>query len=215
MGGIKELIELPQQIQIALAAGFIGYLIAFAGVRSRHTQIEMALYTVVFSVIATAVLNAAAIVWGLVLSTGVTVVSALSAFVFTAMAGYAWQQFRPLVFKVLRRLKLAQHDGTGSATVLDGIINDSRLHWNQLKVNLTDGSGLICENTSDHGNAAIGFVRIDGDGNIAMIATHRDDGLGNCVELDGVRHELGDQVTYIPATQVRHVVIRLKRRSLL
>lgn len=210
---VKELIGLPSQIQIVIAAGFLGYMAAFAGVRFRHGQVEVVLYTVVFSVIASAALAFFSFLWALVWPSFAAFPAAVSAILATVAVGYTWRQWvRPQAFRRLRSMGLAQHDGTGASRVLDGIINDPNLVWNQIAVRLTDSTTLICENTSVHSNAIIGFARVDSDGNVAMVASHMQDAVGMTVELEGVRDPLGDRVTYIPAGQVHSIVVRLARR---
>jgi len=54
--GTSVLLNLPWNIQIALASGYAAYLLGYRGVRAAHKAIDIAFITLVFGLVATGVI---------------------------------------------------------------------------------------------------------------------------------------------------------------
>jgi hypothetical protein len=81
-----EILNLSWQIQVALASGYIAYLMAFQGIRASHKAADTTLTTLVFSLIASYVLA--------ITSHYITpLTSAIFSIVCTISVGIAWRVY--------------------------------------------------------------------------------------------------------------------------
>lgn len=205
-----DFFKAPLILQLALGGGYLGYLAAYAGIRDHHKQIDVAFLTVAFGLAAT-------LSYGLVEPRiGQTAAIAL-AVVLSVIIGLAWRRFgRALVRGLLKRGKLSYADDDPS--VMTAIFADTQHHVSQVLVTLDDGRELQCANTADFEKAAIAPFIYGADGSVALYVTHvyrpQPDGTQKVDRQEHVRNpEWGDNLTIVPASRIRNVDIRLKKRG--
>jgi len=205
-----SLLGLPWQIQFGLAAGYAAYALAYIGIRSHHQTIDVAFRTLVFSAIATFVLNLLLTGAGPAFSTAIALASAL-------IAGFVWRGVgRDAIRWVLAKTNYAMVDD--DPTAFSRIYADTKHHVTQVGVTLDDDNELWCDDTSAFGNAPITPFSIGEDGSVALYATRqcKRSPAGEIVEEEftTVRDtDWGDRMTLIPAAQVKRVELRFKRKS--
>ncbi|RWQ65053.1 hypothetical protein [Mesorhizobium sp.] len=197
------------QVQLAIGAGYLGYLAAYGGIRNHHQQIDVAFLTVAFGLVATAsalitspLMPAA---WAIICSTAAAVA-----------AGILWRKWgRNSVRWALKisRVNFADDD----PTVLTALGSDTQHNVSQVLVVLTDGSEFMCQDTAQFRDAPIAPFIYGTDGSIAMYVTHsyRRSETGSLVE--NIRRNTkdaawGDRMTIVPAASIRNVDLRFQRK---
>jgi hypothetical protein len=198
-----HLLNLPWEIQVALASGYAAYAVAYLGLRDRHRPIDVVFISLVFSLITTAVL------WFLA-SYKNPVVSIPSALVATIIAGTVWRRFlHPFVFSILRYFDVtwSNDDPSALATILD----DRRSYITQIAVLLEDGTWLRCDDVQQFRGAPFWPCIIGPNGDVALYLTHEEPKDSEAKTLATVRDSLyGDRLTYIPASRIKQITMRRK-----
>lgn len=197
-----EILNLPWQIQVSLAAGYAGYVIAYTGIREGHKTIDTAFITLCFGVIATGILSLTPEVMPIVAGTG--------AFASSCIAALIWRKFgRDILRTGLRSSSVSWSNDDPSA--LATLMANSRHRLTQVAVLLDDGTWLRCDNTMQFMNAPFGPVVIGPNGDIALYLTHEEVSGSEARELTSVRNEYyGDRITYIPSARIRQITFRHK-----
>jgi hypothetical protein len=192
--------NLPWQIQVALASGYAGYLLAYIGMRDDHRSIDTAFVTLVFSLIASGML------WLLAFSN--PVVASASAFIATCIAALVWRgAIKRLMHWLLHKFDISWSDDVPSAWAT--LSHNSKFPISQIAVELDDGTWLRCDRAHMFADAPFGPAVLGPSGDIALYLTHIEPKDQEAKELKTVRlEEWGDRITYVPAARVRQVTIR-------
>lgn len=213
-----EFLNLPWQIQIALASGYAGYLVAYTGIRGHHKAVDVTFITLIFSLIASAVLALNTLwdwaAWDSALWDGGNHVSdGLRAFVVTCLAGAIWRKWlRWGVRWCFRMLDLSWSDDDPSA--LASISDNTKYPVSQVAVLLDDGTWLRCDDAGQFRDAPFAPYKLGPTGDIALYLTHEEPPGKKAKELRTVRDsEWGDRITYIPAPRICRIVIRHKGKG--
>src|SRR3546814_272679 len=146
----EKLLALPWQIQVALGAGYLAYLVAYSGIRDHHKGIDVPFRAIAFGLVATLLLYAT-ISWRAEYS---IVVSCLG----TVAAGAVWRAVgRPLYKSILRHFRVSWSDDTPSAwSAL--VLENTRHRPTQISVRLVDGSRLHCTQMHKVGDYPFGLA---------------------------------------------------------
>jgi len=197
-----ELLNLPWQIQVALAAGYSGYMLAYVGLRHTHRQIDTIFISVVFSLIASGAISLAAR-WSIE-----SLYSAASAFAVTCIVAVTWRRWgRKLLTKALRGINLSWGNDDPSALVTLSL--NSEYPISQIAVLLDDGTWLRCDNTAIFNDAPFAPFLLGPNGDVALYLTHEEKIGEEAKELKSVRDShYGDRITYVPASQIRQINFR-------
>jgi hypothetical protein len=201
---LAAFLNLSVGIQTAIVGGYLAYVIAYMGLRDRHRPIDVAFISLVFSLIATAVL------W--LLSSYGPVISIPSALVATIIAGLIWRRFlHPFLFLILRHFDVtwSNDDPSALATILD----DRRSYITQIAVLLEDGTWLRCDDVQQFRGAPFWPCLIGPNGDVALYLTHEEPKDGEAKLLATVRDAIyGDRLTYIPAARIKQITMRRKSK---
>jgi hypothetical protein len=198
--------SLPGHIQLSLASGYAAYYYAYVGSRSHHKTIDVALITLLFGMVATAVF--------LVLSpyTG-TIIAGILAFSASVFAGAAWR-WRG---KDFLESDLKRHDfswGNDDPSALHTLTSKTRFHFTQIAIQLVDETWLRCDDAELFSRSPHGPFTIGPSGDIALYLTQIDDPNGKETILKTVKSEhLGDRITYVPANQIRRITLRMREAN--
>lgn len=197
----QELLNLPAAAQIALASGYAGYMLAFAGHRVHHQTIDIAFNTLVFGLIATAILSALTPFLGLF-------VAGASAFIGASTAGLIWRRWGHRAFRwVLRKTDVSWSNDDQSALIT--LMTNSTYPVSQIAVQLDDGGWLECIDTTRFNDAPYGPCLIGKGGDVALYVTHETLSNGERRELSTVSDPYyGTRLTYLPSEKVRRITIR-------
>ena len=198
---IDAVLKHPWAVQVALASGYAAYILSFTGLRDNHKAIDTAFSTLVFSLIATAIL-------ALTASFKEPIISGSAAFMATLIVGLVWRKYvRAWARGFLRATNISWSDEAPSA--LAGVVTSTKYGITQVAVLLDDGTWLRCDDAAAFSNAPFGPCQIGPNGDIALYLTHEEPAGGPAKELVSVRSQAwGDRLTYVPASRVRKVTLR-------
>lgn len=198
------------QLQLALGAGYLGYVTAYGGLRSHHQQIDVAFLTVAFGLVATFASPFASKYlpgpWAFAACIAASI-----------LAGILWRVFgRNWIRKLMRSSRISYVDDDPS--VLSTIFADRAHNVSQVQVTIEGGHRLACNDLSRFGDAAIRPFMVAQDGSVAMYVTHTyrraEDGSVKETEQKRVRDPIwGDNMTILPAESVKKLDIRFVRKS--
>jgi len=193
------------QLQVALASGYTAYMVAYTGVRSHHRGIDTSFRALAFGLVATAVL--------LVLPADRPLIAITVAFGATVIVGALWRRFgMQLWTRLLRWCDLTWGDDTPNAW--SRMISEQDHFVTQIIVHTKDGRRLRCMDTRPFQKLPLGPAVLGTNGDIVIYVTHVLDSEGDRAMKYTVDDEYGAMATYIPAAEIRQVMIRRKPRRL-
>ncbi|HEX8262858.1 MAG TPA: hypothetical protein VF547_08290 [Allosphingosinicella sp.] len=200
----EKLLNLPWEVQLALASGYAAYMLAYVGIREHHKAIDVTFRTLAFGLCATAVLalSPSQLGWP----------RAVAAVLVALMGGVLWRFWLAEgMQRAIRNVNLSWSDDTPSAW--SRVTQHNSRHFvTQVTVHLDDDSWLFCDATGSFGAAPFGPCIFGTNGDIALYVTHSaapgEDfkAVGNAVR--DTHH--GDELTWVPASRIRKVSVRLK-----
>lgn len=201
-----DLLTLPWELQVALAGGYAAYVVAYTGLRARHRTVDVVFITLVFGLIATATLGLLAQEFGRPVWRGATAIAV------TVIGGFLWRRWgRDVLAWSLRKFDVSWSDDSPSA--LETISENSKHPVTQIAVMLDDGTWLRCDDTSKFADSPQGPCIIGPNGDVALYLTHEDPkGDASKDQTTVVDEHWGDRITYIPASRIRYINLRRKRR---
>lgn len=200
-----DFLRLPWEIQTALASGYIAYMVAYSGLKGNHSAIDTAFIVLVFSQIATVILSLTSqcgIPWAIA-ATGVG----------CCVSGVLWRKWLRQAYRAsVRKLDISW--ANDDRTVLDTLSGDTTHYLKQIAVQLDDGRWLRCDDTERFRDSPHGPAHIGPSGDVAFYLTHEDAADGTSKELNSVRSQYGDRLTYVPASRIQMINLRYLSRSL-
>lgn len=195
-----DLMNLPWQMQVALASGYAAYMLSSTGIRQHHSAIETTLSSLLFGLIATVVLK----VFG-----GSNPIAAGGAAFFASCAfALIWRKYLSSgIYRVLRAANLTWSDDKPS--VWATIMSNSKNPVSQISVLVDDGTWLRCHQTTCFADLPFGPCQLGATGDVALFVTHvvRPGGKEEAIE-DISNDGYGHQITYVPASRICRVAIR-------
>ena len=194
-----DLFKLSFAVQLALGAGYLSYLIAYAGIRQHHTAPDAVLKSFAFGVPASAIMT-----YGY----QKPFATPLVAFALTIVIGICWRWFGMKAWAaLLRSAKISWSDDIPTAWIS---VTAQRTDYSpsQVVVETIDGRLLMCDDTRDFADAHQGPVTLGLVGDIALYVTSEQRADGTWFDKADVLHAEGDLLTYIPAAQIKRVELR-------
>lgn len=197
-----SILQLPIAIQIALGSGYAAYLVAYRGIRAHHKPFDTAALALVFSLAATAMLQ-----WAQDLPLVGMILVVLSG---ALVVGFLWRLVAIDAYQAaIRKLNLSWADDSPSAWF--SLQSNSKFKATQVAVLTDDGSWLRCDDLHKFAGSPFGPCVLGTNGDVALYLTHEDRG-EESREMRTVRSDhWGDRLTYIPASRIVRVTVRLKR----
>jgi hypothetical protein len=202
----EDLLKLPWDLQVPLASGYAAYVLAYTGLRDRQKTVDVAFISLVFSLIATAVLALAA-------KRGIEPIKASAlAFGVTVISGAIWRRIgRPLVAWSLRAANITWANDDPSA--LASISENTKCYVTQVAVLLDDDSWLSCQNAVEFAKSPFGPFQLGPNGDIALYVTDISSADGADRPQLTLRDEAyGDRITYVPAARIKRITVRYLRK---
>ena len=202
---LKDIASLPEQLQVILVSGYLGYSIAYAGFRENERKDDVFYGILAFGIFGYLFYDFTRKSWASFLFPGI---GALATSVLIAIF---WRKYGRRWFNVaLHRAAISNEDGI--KTVWTRIIQDTTIAPRQIVVYLKDGTILECDDVQSFWDAPVPLYYTDSDGNIALYVTAKT--LKDCEpkEVEHIRHGWGDKVTYVPKDQIASVQIRFQKR---
>lgn len=203
---VESLLTLPEYIQIVIATGYIGYSVAKSGLRDKERKDELLYGVIVYGLFGY-------IAYDLFKSHFTYFFfPAIFATVFSVMIACLWRKFgKPLSNFFLQKAGVLNEDGTPSVWV--GLTQATHVGPTQMSVRLKDGSILNCDDVQSFRNAPFPKYYTDNDMNIALYVTSSKSPDGVKEDHPTVRDETwGDRLTYVPASEISRVQVRIKKK---
>ncbi len=208
-----KILGLPFHLQLALGSGYLAYLIAYAGIRQHHTPIEVFFRAVAFGMAATAIMLWAPEAPRALNSWKHPVWRPVTAFLTTVLIGAFWRwRGRRWSSSALRWLNVSWTDDIPTAW-LSVTATDTNVTPTQIIVDLDNGRTLLCEDTRIFETAPFSPCIYGLDGSLAFYVTAERPLNGEWIETEDVRHSEGDLLTYVPASAIKRVQLRLTPTS--
>jgi hypothetical protein len=179
--------------------------VAYSGLRGHHRTIDIAFITLVFSLVATATF-ALTPAWGVI-------GKCLVAFISSIATAVIWRKWgRSIVRFLLRLANISWSDDDPSA--LATLSANSTFPVTQIAVLLDDGTWLRCDDTRQFNDAPYGPCLLGPNGDVALYLTHEEQPGQQAKSLETVRDpNLGDRITYVPASRIRRITFRHKKKA--
>ncbi|WP_138983994.1 hypothetical protein [Sphingomonas elodea] len=209
----EKLLGLPLHIQIALGGGYLAYLVAYAGIRQHHTPLEVFFRSIAFGLVSTAVMlwapdaPAFLVAWKHPFWRPTTAVAS------TVLIGAFWR-WRGMRWSrvALRELNVSWTDDIPTAW-LTVTATETNIAPTQIVVDLDGGRTLMCEDTRLFEHSPFAPCIYGLDGSIAFYVTAERPAGGEWVDRTDVLHVDGDMLTYVPASAIKRVQLRLTPSS--
>lgn len=204
---LKDFASLPEQLQIILVSGYLGYSIAHAGFRDNERKEDVFYGILSFGIFGYIFYDFTRSAHSSFLWPGL---GALTVSVFVALF---WRKYGKRWFnRILHKAAISNEDGI--KTTWSRIIQDTTIAPSQLVVQLKDGNIIECDDVQSFVSAPIPLYYTDSDGNIAFYATRKIAPSGDVKELQYTRDaNYGDKITYIPKDQIASISIRFMKNK--
>lgn len=202
----KELASLPEQLQVIMVSGYLGYSIAHAGFRDNERKEDVLYGILSFGIFGYIFYDLTRSAYSSFLWPGL---GALLLSVFIAMF---WRKYGKCWFnKILHKAAISNEDGI--KTTWTRIIQDTTIAPSQLVVYLKDGCVVECDEVQSFGDAPIPLYYTDAETNIALYATRQTMANGEVKEFKHTRDATwGDKIRYIPKDQISSISIRFLKK---
>lgn len=200
--GLKDLVLLPIGLQVALGAGYLAYMIAYAGLRRGHSAVDAVFISFAFGIPALFTFDLLAPYY---VALGVAAGAAVS-----ILAGIFWRAGLRRVWVWLME-KLGVHGEDGAATAWDTLIQRRGLKVNQVSVRTKDGRTLFMNGRHDYLDGPHKGLILGGDGSVVMVVEEERllGAAGEDRKAQGMRTENGVRLSYIPASEIAQVNMRV------
>lgn len=134
------------------------------------------------------------------------------AFLACCIVGLIWRkQGRKWLKRLIRYFDISWSDDDPSA--LASLLADSDNQLSQIAVLLDDGTWLMCDDTNAFRESSFGPCILGSTGDIALYVTEltRPDG-EKCEQDEVLNRDCGDLITYVPASKIKYVTMRYRKR---
>lgn len=193
--------ELSLSIQVALASGYLAYITAYAGLRRGHATQDAIFISLVFSVIALLCFE--------LIPIQQTYLKAATASAAALATGIVWRKIgRPFWLWVMQKTRVHREDGVHAPW--DVLVQTDR-KVGQLSVHLKNGRVLYLHDRRAFLGCPWEGLYLGGDGSLIM-AVESEELPDGTEEIREAVHDdaWGTRLTYIPASEIARVNIRIK-----
>lgn len=199
---LKDFASLPEQLQVILVSGYLGYSIAYAGFRENERKEDVFYGILSFGIFGYIFYDFTRKAHSTFLWPG------LGALLVSVVIALFWRKYGRQWFNAtLHKAAISNEDGI--KTTWARIVQDTTIAPTQIVVQMKDGSKYTCDDVQAYGNAPIPLYYTDTDGNVAIYVTQKTATDGVETIVDAVRNESwGDRITYIPSKDIANIDIR-------
>ena len=198
---LDEALKLPFEMQLVLAAGYLAYRTANAGLDRSHKNTDIVFQVFVFGSIAYSLYKP-------VENCAPIAVAMLTSVLGALVAAIIWRCIgRAAIVKMLRQLKVTRENF--SPSVWDSILH-AREKWTYISIIRTDDVTFESNLEALPEGLPLEPMELDMDGNIAIYITRTVNPKGECNDLgvEGALDTYGRaHLTFIPVDQIKNVTI--------
>lgn len=203
MSNIQTLLVLPLDTLAILVAGYLGYRLAYTGKDSKHSTIDTVFLSLVYALIAKAVLSLPLPVPELP-KVAIAIIVALVTAALWRRWGEHW------VFRLLRWAGISTSDR--HVTAWDSLRMKSGFEPRTLMLRLRDGRRLMCGDLGRFLGFEAGPCLLGSDGSVALFVTDQSDaGSSDWQAREISAEEFGTEMTYVPADQIAEIKVYIPR----
>lgn len=203
VNGINAAMGMHLYLQVAIPAGYLGYLIARSGISQHDRPISIIFLSLFFALISIVGWRVSGKYFSLY-------PQLFAAVLLPLVAALLWRKwFHQLVMCGLHKLRIS--NSSQFPDVWTEIIENTCVGVSQVTVFLKSGTALTCDFIYDFEDAPLNLMRRDKEGNIAFYVTgERPVGTDNFIktkdeakaEVDGMTHY---RLTYVPKDEIERV----------
>ncbi len=205
---IVGIINQPIDVLVVLAAGYIGYKVAYTGKNKQHKPVDVVFISLAFGLVAQIVYGPVSVTMPAVMSIGAKQIAAVIAVFVALVVASLWRKFLEGWVKTLLRASDVSFSD-GCLTVLDTIRVSTKHRLSQLTVRMIDGSAVMCDYLYLFEDKPFGPCQIGEDGSVALyVNCFRRNNLEDWQDIDPVNEIYGSSMTYIPANQIKDIELR-------
>ncbi|MEQ8505946.1 MAG: hypothetical protein RIB80_11520 [Rhodospirillales bacterium] len=200
---IEELMKLPFEIQLVMAAGYMAYRVASSGLDRAHKTADIVFQVFVYGLVAYLSYDFVLRWVSTAPAMGVGIIGSIAVASFWRAIG------RQIFVAIVRKSKITRENFTPSTW--DHILQ-SRYQWAYVSVACDDAKSYESNLQALPKGLPFDFLDLDTDGNIAIYVTRiiQADGSAKDFGIEGVVDEYGRaQLTYIPVSSIKNVTISL------
>jgi len=195
---VEELLKLPFEIQLVLAAGYLAYRLATVGLDKKHRAADTIFQVFVYGTVAfaayAAVSEKVSLSWAIVISTTAAL-----------MIAALWRAVGLRIFVcILRALKITRENFAPSTW--DSIL-DARRDWGFVSVVAVDNVAYDSNIERLKNKLPLGPLELDRDGNVALYVTRIVEANGDEQYFQPIDEFGRAHLTYIPANQIKTVTV--------
>lgn len=203
---LKDIASLPEQIQVIIVSGYLGYSIAYAGFRDNERKDDVVYGIFSFGIFGYIFYDYTRTAYLSFLFPG------LGALLISVLVAIFWRKYGRRGFNAaLHRAAISNEDGI--KTAWSRIIQDTTIVPRQIVVQMKDGSKYSCDDVQAFRTAPIPLFYTDSEGNLAIYVTQKTTTGGIETSVDAVHHDTwGDRITFIPAKDIANVDLRFIRK---
>ena len=195
-----EFFNLGTTVQVCLGSAYLAYCTAYAGFQRHHNNRDAIFITLVFAAIASTAYSYAQDC-GIYLAYFISFAAALvTAVIWRLLGRELWQ-------KAMQVSKVHREDGVTSTW--ESLVQTKK-SVKQISVHLSNGRVLYLNDRPKYIGTPWDGLYLGGDGGILMIVEEEDLPDGTEEERQGIQSDWGARLTYLPASQITRVNIRLK-----
>lgn len=205
---IKDLLELPWQSLLAIAAGYLAYYVANVGLREHHKTIDIAFSTAVFGLLAVGYYR-----WATEGGNLGEPLASVTTVLLAIVLGGLWSRVGRKAARWSFRSFGLSHADDGS-NVLARLFGETGFDATQLTVRLASGTWLMCDDLHRFKDQPNGPCVIGDDGGVLLYVT--DEKVAGSEEFTKVEsvtdREWGAEITYVPPSQIERLYLRRASR---
>lgn len=198
----NQFFDLSLSIQVALGAGYLGYVTAYAGFRRDHRVEDVLFISLAFAAVAM-------LTFGFVEQSQGVFAAALLAFGSSLALAALWRKWGRRAW-LWATTNAGIHRDDGSHDAWSQIVQTD-LQIGQVSVHMKDGRVLYLSDRRKYENSPWKGLYLGGNGAVVMVVEKEKDVDGLITERNGIADpEWGTRLTYLPASEIQRVNIRMK-----
>lgn len=198
----NQFFDLSLSLQVALGSGYLGYTTAYAGFRRDHRVEDVLFISLAFA-------SVAMLTFGFVEKSHGVLLASLSSFGASVIIAAFWRKWGRKAW-LWATSSAGVHRDDGSHDAWNQIVQTDR-RVGQLSVHMKDGRVLYLSDRRKYDHCPWKGLYLGGNGAVVMVVEKEKDANGQLTDRKGITDpEWGTRLTYLPASEIQRVNIRLK-----
>ncbi len=199
MYDLQTLLNLSNPYLTAFVLGYIGYWIAYHGFT--YAKEERIFKIIVFMIPSLLIFQ----------TIGYKLYSVIACFVLSILMASIYRTYiKKWLSDLFYKLQISNEDNVD--TVLNTIMQDTKIEITQVTVKLKNGTILYCDNVNNYNASGVDLFRTDKDGNIALYVERIEHADGRTTEHTPHNKNWGDLITLVKKEEIMWIEFRNKKK---